>query len=291
MAKLPEILNKLSALPAQLGKTQKGIAGLVGVSPQAVSNWMSPTDDSVPSSESYWRLGELVGYPDCLWFWEQAGMGIDMVLPAVARLLEERGQLARSKMVDVPRLRRSAGRIQREEPTAPVNAELLSNPGSGAYWVVDPPASPPIHRPSTRVFLDTSAVDAGDVRPLFGKVVLVESTGQSPSNFLSMLDAGVHMGRLAQKSIGSGEYGHWYGILAPCDGPPREWRSGEPPDRVCLSHWELFQAKDKSNLTKRDSSHGGEVLDDTLIRLRAREEFQPFPGITILGRVVDWYRP
>ncbi len=70
-------------------ESQTQFAAAVGVTQQTVSDWESETVHAAPSCQSYVRLGNIAPYPDCLWFWDQAGFDPDAMLRAARKLLKE----------------------------------------------------------------------------------------------------------------------------------------------------------------------------------------------------------
>ena len=164
MEKPLEVCDRINTLRLKLGKSQAELAELVGVKQPTVSDWETPGKD-VPSSDSYARLGNLAPYPDCLWFWTQAGMNQDAMLSAAAKLLKERGEVPKTKMIAVPPLRRTARETEEVDSLWYLDARLVPNAASVAYWVVDAsdPLPSPWHEPGTVIILDTSANDATDL--------------------------------------------------------------------------------------------------------------------------------
>lgn len=73
MVKSAEMVQRVSRALNKVG-SQKLLAEKVGVSQQAVSNWLSSSSASSPSAESLIQLGLIVGAPDCFWFWDQVGI-------------------------------------------------------------------------------------------------------------------------------------------------------------------------------------------------------------------------
>jgi transcriptional regulator with XRE-family HTH domain len=64
--------DRIRQLLADLKLTQAGLAERLGISPPTVSRWIQGRHE--PTAEGYIALGNLVGRPDGVYFWERAGM-------------------------------------------------------------------------------------------------------------------------------------------------------------------------------------------------------------------------
>jgi DNA-binding XRE family transcriptional regulator len=310
MGKSLGVSERIYDLRTKRGETQAQFAAAVGVTQQSISDWESETGDAVPSAESYVRLGNLAPYPDCLWFWDQAGMNQDAMLSAATKLLQERGDVPESKMIAVPRFQVATRTTEKNRPHY-VDATLVPNPGSVAYWVVDTHVRAPDQLPLNRVvLLDTSANDAADRELFWDKDYFVEvapvplrHTGERDPSTAS--GSGLYIGRLTC-SVTPGvnlEHAPWHAVLWHGQtGGRHEW---SPPfaasidslpgshDGIALGRWTISMTTDRSRLKKPRSPGSPYVpdFDKGLVEARAREELRLYPNCTILGRVLGWELP
>lgn len=74
-AAAPEWSARILRLLDELATTQAGLAEKLGVSPATVSRWIQGRHE--PTSEGYVLLGNLASGPECVYFWERAGVEID----------------------------------------------------------------------------------------------------------------------------------------------------------------------------------------------------------------------
>lgn len=73
-AAAPEWSARILRLLDELATTQAGLAERLGVSPATVSRWIQGRHE--PTSEGYVLLGNLARGPECVYFWERAGVEI-----------------------------------------------------------------------------------------------------------------------------------------------------------------------------------------------------------------------
>src|SRR5580692_10477505 len=64
--------SRIRQILSDLKLTQAGLAERLGVSPPTVSRWIQGGQE--PTAEGYIALGNLVGRPEGMYFWERAGM-------------------------------------------------------------------------------------------------------------------------------------------------------------------------------------------------------------------------
>jgi transcriptional regulator with XRE-family HTH domain len=74
---LPEWALRVVALRRHLGLAQVQFADKFAVKQSSVSRWESGRRE--PSVENYIRMGNLADEPDCLWFWEHAGVDVNRI--------------------------------------------------------------------------------------------------------------------------------------------------------------------------------------------------------------------
>jgi transcriptional regulator with XRE-family HTH domain len=311
MGKSKEVSDRISALRSKRGETQAQFAELVGVKQQAVSDWESTTGDVSPSCESYMRLGNVAPYPDCLWFWQEAGLDRDAMLLAAGKLLKESGQPSDSKMIAVPRL---VGPRKTDPDSVPIfeDASFVPIPGAVGYYVVEAAAYDPEHHmkagapshskplysenagyepinhPGDIIVLDTSSNDSTDLLPFWDEEVLLQ-TMPEVMKIIAPPWPGLRIGRLCCVSAVSGthvEYDPWYAHLRPYGSPvlvsPHKISSQELAGNQ-FGEWILARTADKGRLK---GSFGSDGYDRELVYLRAKEELRLYKGNLILGRVL-----
>jgi transcriptional regulator with XRE-family HTH domain len=77
MAKPSEFPERIKILRVRQGMNQTELGKCLGVGQAAVSAW--ETGENTPSAESLVKMGNLASYPDCLFFYDQAGMDLKRV--------------------------------------------------------------------------------------------------------------------------------------------------------------------------------------------------------------------
>lgn len=283
MSKPIEICDKVKEFRLKRRQTQAEAAADLGVRQATFSDWESTNSDTTPSSESYIRLGNLSPYPNNFWFWKQAGIEEKAITPAVSRLLIERGEMAATKCVAVPPLQADKSQPITPEDFWNVDARLVPNAGAVVHWVV--PAD--FHnkhvplRTGDVVILDRSSIDASTVQPFLGKIILVEVTGKAleiePKAMRPHL--GFDMGRLGITPHAISKAHHlvmpYVGKLYPFDSPVLYLTPQAASDAQPVAGWR--------------PRHG--LSEPEFTPALARKEMQLFPGCSILGRMLFWFRP
>lgn len=77
MGKRSEFHEPIRVLRVKQGMTQTDLAKYLGVGQTAVSAW--ETGDNTPPADALVKMGNLASYPDCLFFYEKAGMDLKRV--------------------------------------------------------------------------------------------------------------------------------------------------------------------------------------------------------------------
>lgn len=85
MAKTAEFAEHIRILRVKQGMNQTELGKYLGVGQTAVSAW--ETGDNAPPAEALVKMGNLASHPDCLFFYEKAGMDLKRVT-AVADTLD-----------------------------------------------------------------------------------------------------------------------------------------------------------------------------------------------------------
>ena len=287
MKKTAELCRKIVALRG--GKSQTDFAVSLDVSQKTVSSWEDLGVEMVPSSESLMRLGKLADDSrDKLYFYKQAGLEENEIL----FLAKSMGAPLESKVIAVPRLRGLGEPKSDREPVWYVDAKLipsepfvlkggkLSVPAPGnrpgerssvpklAYCVVGGEKRPghgPLEAPGTVIILDTSRhVDTDED---IDRIVLIESKRDpklGPDSLNNPVPVGLYMGRLHLEYAPGGSK-H---IVLGCS------------------------MKFLNNRTHTASGSKGPGIQ---FQFPGNAEDFPLwpeqPGITILGRVIAWFRP
>lgn len=292
MVKAIEISDRIKALRGQLGKTQAEFAQLIGVTQPAISDWESATGSTGPSSESYAQLAGLASYPDSLWFLEQAGVDTNAALSTFGKLQKERGEMALTLCTLVPPFRKKGEASPKPEDFLPWPTKYIPDPNSVAYWQIDHhvghttmPQLVPLGDKAI-ILLDTSANDAVGFQPFRGKAILVESTGEAAAaHEPGAIPAGVHMGRLRMKAWAgtSLDYMSYLAVLVPLQGEVR-WTSPPGPSIGAGSSTTKWRLRNPD--VEPHHPRASVLAED-----QAAEDGRLFPGCTILGRVLAWFRP
>jgi transcriptional regulator with XRE-family HTH domain len=293
MGKSLDVSDRIATLRSKRGETQAQFAAAVGVTQQSVSDWESKTGDAVPSADSYARLGNLAPYPDCLWFWEQAGMSKDAMLSAASKRLKERGEVPESKMLAVPRFDVTTRTTDKSQSLL-WDAARVPNPGAVAYWDVGGHLRAAVQWPlNTKILLDTSANDAADLQAFYDRNVLVEARPvDRPTLDPLAPEVGLHLGRLTITRMGGAwhESNPWFAMLWYDPHLIRpQWASEIAGRERALGRWTISMTTDKWRLQKMTDY--GLQFDGALVEARAREEVRLYPNCTILGRVLAYVLP
>jgi DNA-binding XRE family transcriptional regulator len=176
--------------------THGQFAKKLGVSRSTVYAWEA--GETIPSNEAWMQLGNLAPYPDCIWFWEKAGLDQQVILAAAEKLLKDRvkeGKLLvdAGEVVLVPRVRETAQGREEAGPPIPLPTEFIPNPGSTICFVVDQKATAIVDSPKAVFILDESEKEAPNLLPFWGQVVFAEYDPEEPD---PRRDKGIYVGRL-----------------------------------------------------------------------------------------------
>ena len=202
-AQIPEWAREILELRKRLGLSQAGFGRRLHYSPVAVSRWEQGAKE--PTAESYVRLGNLAGAPECWSFWSRAGLRLDSARKPSPARPAGRARLPEFEIVIAGGGKRASRGSKKMEvvaiPVLPVHAATPGEIGDpdtdlrqiGAEAVI---AAPPIWNPNAA---DTSclrvkgssmspsindgdlvAVDASqnDTGELSGKIVVVSQREQ-----------------------------------------------------------------------------------------------------------------
>jgi transcriptional regulator with XRE-family HTH domain len=77
MAKMSEFPERIKILRVKQGMNQTELGNYLGVGQTAVSKW--ETGENPPPAEALVKMGNMEDYPDCLFFYEKAGMDLRRV--------------------------------------------------------------------------------------------------------------------------------------------------------------------------------------------------------------------
>jgi len=178
--------------------SQKAFADALGVGQTVVSAW--ERGDNLPSSEAWVKLGNLAPYPDCMWFWEQAGISEQALLSATEKLSKERGIVRpATEIVRVPIVRKMPEGNEETGRLLPVSAEEVPNPLSTVCLIASENEASPLVSSGELIILDISQKGAADLRPFLNQTVLADARG---SMNLTGWRRGLLIGRLLLKRFG-----------------------------------------------------------------------------------------
>jgi len=174
MSKKTELVWHLDKLcKAKSYSTNAKLAYAVSVSPSRISEWRA--GGRWPSSDTFWKLGKLAGFPDCIWFWEQAGMEEKTMLSVAVEILKRRGAPpAEGEIIRVGCVRMTAQGIEETGDLFPIAAVSVPNPASIVCLIVDEYAANAMFPVGSRIVLDTSQNGAKDLMPFWERIVLVD---------------------------------------------------------------------------------------------------------------------
>ena len=157
--------DRIRALRGNL--TQAEFAKSFGVTQSMISAWEAGRDS--PSAEIWIMLGELAGYPDCYWFYEQAGLDRQKLLAATEKTLKDQIRDADSPLLEgqiilVPRVRKTSHGLEPTGLPLPMPAEAIPNPLSTYCFVLE----------SGQAVVDTADANAPNFLPFYNQTILAE---------------------------------------------------------------------------------------------------------------------
>lgn len=185
MKKSSNIGERFKGLRKLKGISQAQLAEKLHTSRSAVSAW--EVGDLTPPPEALAGLGNLAGWPECLWLWKLAGVDEQAMLSAAERELKARGVLVpRSKFIRIPRLSRKSqrGASARPQLPFPLPAHLVPNPGSTFYIELDKNSAGEAFADGDIVVVDRfeSQKDPRDAAPFWQRLIVVEMSAPSDAN-------------------------------------------------------------------------------------------------------------
>lgn len=166
---------KIKELRDKLGLNQVQFAGKVGVTQPTISSWEAGDKDRAPSSEALMKLGNLAPYPDCIWFWSQAGMDGQAILSTAEKLLKERSAPpVEGEIFRVPCIRRVGQKEEQTGETFPFPLNSLLYPRWARCLVVDENSASPWVLSGGRVVFDTPEANSEDTLSFQDEIVAVD---------------------------------------------------------------------------------------------------------------------
>jgi len=315
-----ETCDRIKGLRSKLGLNQEQFAQKVGVTQPTVSGWEA-SEESIPSSESFMRMGNLAGFPDAFFFWGQGGLDAQAMLSYAEQLLKERGLPPQEgEIIRISSIRKTAEGTENLDRLVPFPG--VANPGSTICLIVDDSAASPGVRSGDAIVLDTSHSDAGDLLPFWDKIVAVDAAPEAGSKYpLGHIHyhpgggssqpwrgwAGrVLMGRLRFKQFRHPNMPRseqlplvgatWVATLGPFGDCETEWQSGDKElhlgewsdreswSRQCRLQQRFYRIEDREALAAATDALGAEE------REQARSKIRLEPAYHILGRVI-WFGP
>jgi DNA-binding XRE family transcriptional regulator len=164
--------QKIRALRKARSMNQAEFAEALHVTQQTVSAWENGQYD--PSAETFTRLGNLAEYPDCLWFYEQAGVNLSNIAPALERqLIQRKAAATGDQRVRLPLWRGLPSGASHDAVIAMLRSPSLAKPEMIESWITLPSEFVP-HPESTSAF----RADDEYMRAIFGagNIVLVDAS-------------------------------------------------------------------------------------------------------------------
>ncbi len=159
MEKKTKIGERIESLRRTRKMSQTDLADYLGASQPAVSAWEA--DDRQPPTDVLVKLGNLADYPDCMWFWQRAGMKEQPMLSAADRILaDRRAPPSESEIFRVPIVRRGGKGIEETGEFFPVAAPLVEHEASTVCLLVDDNSASPSVPSGDLIVLDTSQCEA-----------------------------------------------------------------------------------------------------------------------------------
>ncbi len=315
-----EVCERIKALRLKLGLNQEQFAQKVGVTQPTVSGWEA-SEDSIPSSESFMRMGNLAGFPDAFFFWGQGGLDAQAMLSYAEQLLKERGAPPQEgEIVRISSIRKTAEGTENLDRLVPVPP--VANPGSTICLIVDDSAASPGVRSGDAIVLDTSQNGAEDLVLFWDKIVAVDAAPEAGSKY--PLDhihyhpgggssqpwrqwAGrVLIGRLRMKQFVGPHMPRserpplvgatWVATLGPFGDCETEWRPGDKElflgewsdreswSRLCRLQQRFYRIEDREALAAATDALGAEEREQARSKIRLERAYH------ILG-VVTWFGP
>lgn len=153
-------------------RSQDEFGALVDSGQTTVSAWESGATE--PSPEALLKLGNLAGYPRCLFFWRRAGLDAGVMLSAAGNLLKERSDAALAEVISVPRLGESFEQSQDAGRLLALDGKLISDAGSLTHLVISDDVDTVTVSPGDVVVLDPSRNSATDLSPFLGQTILTK---------------------------------------------------------------------------------------------------------------------
>jgi transcriptional regulator with XRE-family HTH domain len=203
MGKETEAGRRIRALRGHL--TQAEFAKCFGVTQSMISAWEAGRD--VPSAEIWIKLGELSGYPDCYWFWQQAGLDQQKLLAATEQMLRDQirdadSPLLEGQIVLVPRVHKTPQGLEPAGLPLAMPVEAIPNPLSTYCFQLD----------EVEAVGDTAGADGGSLSPFLGELILLEELPYEGIARPPFLGAGLYIGMLLGPIEFEGPEGISYGV-------------------------------------------------------------------------------
>lgn len=174
MGKNLKIGERIESLRRARKMNQTRLAEYLGVSQPAISAWEA--NERQPSADIFVKLGNLAPYPDCMWYWKEAGIDQQAMLSGAEKLLKERGALPlEGEIIRIPCVRMTPQGTKALGTLFPFPGELSANPGSTICLIVDENSAGPWLPRGDLLVLDTSQSNAKNLCPFWDQVVLIDA--------------------------------------------------------------------------------------------------------------------
>jgi transcriptional regulator with XRE-family HTH domain len=271
IARIEEVLIKV-------GKRVELAAG-IGVSEGRISEYMA--GKRMPTPEAWIKLGKLAdeyGLPDPFYYWGKAGIDRQALRSMASKITEEQSHIV-GATAPIPRIRFTQERREGEEVGSPIqlDSELVTNPLAMICVLLDE-STTIVSAPHGIAVLDTSCKGTSDLRPLWGRLVMLdyqyELAPYGP-------EGGMYLGRLdlSLPSIrGKGDTARTRASLAYWETPSASLTVGFFQDP---EGWAGIDQEDEIKWSQRTDE----------IRDRSLSGIQLLSGVKILGEVKHLFWP
>jgi transcriptional regulator with XRE-family HTH domain len=256
MGNKSELARRIKALRGE--QSQAKFAKRLEVTQPMISSFEAGREE--PTTDNLLALAALAGYPECFWFWERAGLNRQKLLAAAENIRNEQTKdlgspTIKGQVILIPCVRKTSRGLEATGEHVPMPAVKVANPVS-TYCFLFRGQSP--EYTEFAPIVDTTNADAEHLAEFLGSMVLAEFSMTDSHSFFAEL--GLRVGGLFWEEGKQVEEGHEeYARFAPLEGHP------------CGA---LFVGKGvvpwKFNVAVKHPT----------------KTIRPWPGFTILGRVI-----
>lgn len=168
-----EIGKRVKRLRTSRSETQIQFAEHIRIAPSRISEWEA--DKGKPMAEACLLMGNLAPYPENIWFWEQAGLDLQVNLSATEKELKKRGAApAPGQIMRVPFMKKTSQGWKATGSELPLPTKLVPNPASTICLSIAQSQIYPFS-PGDILFLDQSDNEAETFERFWGQILVVET--------------------------------------------------------------------------------------------------------------------